>query len=424
MRMLPLVALLSAIPASSATVLHCGKLIDVENLQVREQMSIVVRDGSIERVAPGYVTPASGDEAIDLKSQTCMPGWMDMHVHLVSEINPKSYEEGFRLNPADNAYHAAANAKKTLLAGFTTVRDLGTEDLVSISLKRAIAQGLAEGPTIYNAGKALATTGGHADPTNGVRWDMMGDPGPDLGVVNGVDDARKAVRQRYKEGSDLIKITATGGVLSVAKNGHNPQFTEEEIHAIVETAKDYGFHVAAHAHGAEGMKRAIRAGVHSIEHGTLMDDEAIELFKERGTWWVPTISAGRFVMEKAEVPGYFPPVIVPKALAIGPQVQETFRKAYRAGVKIAFGTDCGVSPHGTNAREFLLMNEAGMPPLETIQTATLRTAQLLGVEKETGTLTAGKEADIVATPADPSQDLATVMSVSFVMSDGVVYKRP
>ncbi|MCB9385268.1 MAG: amidohydrolase family protein [Bryobacterales bacterium] len=387
-------------------------------------MSIVVRDGSIERVAPGYVTPASGDEAIDLKSQTCMPGWMDMHVHLVSEINPKSYEEGFRLNPADNAYHAAANAKKTLLAGFTTVRDLGTEDLVSISLKRAIAQGLAEGPTIYNAGKALATTGGHADPTNGVRWDMMGDPGPDLGVVNGVDDARKAVRQRYKEGSDLIKITATGGVLSVAKNGHNPQFTEEEIHAIVETAKDYGFHVAAHAHGAEGMKRAIRAGVHSIEHGTLMDDEAIELFKERGTWWVPTISAGRFVMEKAEVPGYFPPVIVPKALAIGPQVQETFRKAYRAGVKIAFGTDCGVSPHGTNAREFLLMNEAGMPPLETIQTATLRTAQLLGVEKETGTLTAGKEADIVATPGDPSQDLVTVMNVSFVMSDGVVYKRP
>ncbi len=426
MRILALLVLLAAAPGLPATVLHCGKLIDVERLEVREETSIVVRDGEILRVVSGYVQPEAGDEAIDLKAHTCMPGWMDMHVHLTGEISPKYYEERFLLNPADYAFRAAVYARKTLLAGFTTVRDV--EDLsdsgVATALKRAIQQGLTEGPTIFNAGKALASTGGHADPTNGMRADLMGDPGPAQGVVNGVDDARKAVRQRYKEGADLIKITATGGVLSVASSGQNPQFTEEEIRAIVETARDYDFHVAAHAHGAEGMKRAIRAGVHSIEHGTLMDDEAIRLFKQHNTWLVATISAGQFVAEKAEVEGYFPPVVVPKALAIGSKIKETFRKAYNEGVKIAFGTDCGVCPHGSNAREFILMNEAGMPPLETIQSATLRTAQLLGIEDRTGTLSAGKEADIVATPADPSEELDTVLNVSFVMKDGTVYKRP
>ena len=424
MRISFLLAFLAFAPTLSATVLHCGKLVDVEKLEVRKEVSIVVRADRILQVASGYLAANGGEDTIDLKSHTCMPGWMDMHVHLTGESNPKAYEERFRLNPVDRAFRAAVYARKTLMAGFTTVRDAGTNGGVSIALKRAIEQGLTEGPTIFNAGKSLATTGGHADPTNGVRADLMGDPGPNEGVVNGPEDARKAVRQRYKEGADFIKITATGGVLSVAKSGENPQFTEEEMRVIVETAKDYGFHVAAHAHGAEGMKRAIRAGIHSIEHGTLMDDEAIELFKEKGTWWVPTISAGRFVAEKAEVPGYFPAVIVPKALAIGPQIAETFRKAYPAGVKIAFGTDCGVCPHGSNAGEFLLMNQAGMPPLETIQTATLRAAQLLGIADQTGTLSAGKNADIVATPADPSEDLDTVLNISFVMKAGKVYKRP
>ena len=426
MRTVTLVTLLAAGTSLPATVLHCGKLIDVENLEVRGASSIVVRDGEIVQIEAGHEPADGDDEVIDLKTHTCMPGWMDMHVHLDSDLNPKFYEEQFRLNAADYAFRAAVNARKTLFAGFTTVRDLGdvSRQGIGISLKRAIDQGLTEGPTIFNAGTSLATTGGHADPTNGVRADLMGDPGPAEGVVNGVEDARKAVRQRYKEGSDLIKITATGGVLSVAENGQNPQFTEEEIRAIVETAKDYDFHVAAHAHGAEGMKRAIRAGVSSIEHGTLMDDEAIGLFKQHGTWWVPTISASQFVAEKAEVEGYFPPIIVPKALSMGSQIKETFRKGYEAGLKIAFGTDCGVCPSGSNAREFLLMNEAGMPPLETIQSATLRTAQLLGIDDRTGTLSPGKEADIVATPANPSDDLQTVRHVSFVMKDGIVYKRP
>ncbi|MBI1358115.1 MAG: amidohydrolase family protein [Acidobacteria bacterium] len=407
-----------------AAVLHCGKLIDVEKLTVLEEVSIVTSGDEILRVEPGFAAPAAGEEAIDLRSHTCMPGWMDMHVHLASESNPKAYEERFRLNAADYAFRAAVHAKRTLLAGFTTVRDLGTRDGVSIALARAIEQGLTEGPTIYNAGRALATTGGHADPTNGVRDDLMHDPGPAEGVVNGVDDARKAVRQRYKEGSDLIKITATGGVLSVAKNGQNPQFTEEEIRAIVETAKDYDFHVAAHAHGAEGIRRALRAGVHSIEHGTLMDDEGIRLFQETAAWWVPTISAGKFVAEKAEVQGYYPAVIIPKALAIGPQVQETFRKAYKAGVKIAFGTDCGVSPHGSNAKEFVYMTEAGMPPLEAIRAATLSPAQLLGIADRVGTVAPGKAADIVATPRDPAEDITATLQPSFVMKRGRVYRRP
>jgi imidazolonepropionase-like amidohydrolase len=412
--------LAAAGPASAATVLHCGKLVDVVNLSMRENVSITVDGDRIQRITAGF---APG-EAIDLKSHTCMPGLMDMHVHLASESNPKSYEERFRLNPVDYAYRSVVHARRTLLAGVTTVRDLGTSNGIAISLRNAIAQGLVDGPRIFAAGKSLATTGGHADPTNGVRDDLLGDPGPKEGVVNSVEDARKAVRQRYKEGANVIKITATGGVLSVATSGENPQFTEEEIRAIVVIAKDYGFHVAAHAHGAEGMKRAMRAGIHSIEHGTLMDDEAIALFKEKGTWWVPTISAGQFVAAQAEVPGYYPEVVRVKALAIGPKIIETFRKAYAAGVKIAMGTDCGVCPHGANARELLYMNQAGMPPLETIQVSTLRGAQLLGIDGEAGTLEPGKFADIIATPEDPRADLSTVTRVSFVMKQGRVYKRP
>jgi imidazolonepropionase-like amidohydrolase len=415
-----LLAVAAAGAASAATVLHCGKFVDVVSLSVRENVSITVEAGRIQSISVGF----TAGEAIDLKSHTCMPGLMDMHVHLTGESNPKSYEERFRLNPADHAYRSVGFARKTLLAGVTTVRDVGTRNGVSISLRNAIQQGLIDGPRIFAAGTSLATTGGHADPTNGVRADLLGDPGPKEGVVNGIEDASKAVRQRYKEGADLIKITATGGVLSVAASGENPQFTEQEIRAIVDTAKDYGFHVAAHAHGAEGMKRAIRAGIHSIEHGTLMDDEAIALFKQKGTWWVPTISAGQFVAAQAEIPGYYPDVVKSKALAIGPKSIETFRKAYVAGVKIAMGTDCGVSPHGSNARELVYMNQAGMPPLETIQASTLHGAQLLGIETEVGTLETGKLADIIATPEDPRQDLSTVTRVSFVMKHGKVYKRP
>jgi imidazolonepropionase-like amidohydrolase len=315
-------------------------------------------------------------------------------------------------------------ARRTLEAGFTTVRDLGGEPTAVKALRDAIDQGWIPGPKIYAATASLASTGGHADPTNGLRAELTGDPGAAVGIVNGVEDARKAVRQRYKEGADLIKITATGGVLSLAKSGLNAQLTEEEIRAIVETARDYGFHVAAHAHGLEGIKRAVRAGVASIEHGTYMDAEAFALLKQHGTYFVPTISAGRFVAEKAAVPGYFPEIVRPKAAAIGPLIQDTFAKAYRAGVKIAFGTDCGVSPHGSNAKELEYMVEAGMPALEALRAATTTTAELLGIAADVGTLATGKRADVIAVAGNPLDDVKLLQDVRFVMKGGVVVKAP
>jgi imidazolonepropionase-like amidohydrolase len=281
------------------TFIWCGTLIDGVSNQAMKDKTIIIEKNIIIEVRDGYATGATGDKVIDLKTKTVMPGLMDMHVHLESETKKGGYADRFTMNPEDLAFQSAKYAETTLMSGFTTVRDLGGSG-VNIALRNAVNKGLTIGPRIYTAGKAIATTGGHADPTNGYRKDMMGDPGPDKGVVNGVEDCRKAVRQRYKEGADLIKITATGGVLSLAKNGSNPQFTEEEIRAVVETAKDYGFTVAAHAHGAEGIKRAVRAGVTSIEHGTYMDDEGMQLMKQHGTWYVPTIIAGKSVMDSAK----------------------------------------------------------------------------------------------------------------------------
>jgi imidazolonepropionase-like amidohydrolase len=280
------------------------------------------------------------------------------------------------------------------------------------------------GPRIVAAGKAIATTGGHADPTNGWARKFPADPGPADGVINGIEDARKAVRQRYKEGSDTIKITATGGVLSIAKNGANPQFTEEEIRAVVATARDYGFKVAAHAHGAEGIKRAIRGGVDSIEHGTFMDDEGIRLMKEHGTFYVPTISAGNWVYEMAQDPAFFPAVVRPKALAVGPQIKGTFSKAYKAGVKILFGTDTGVGKHGDNAKEFRLMVEGGMPPMETLKVATSVPAKFLGLDAEVGSIAVGKLGELVGVPGNPLDDITAMERVVFVMKDDTVYKAP
>ncbi len=403
------------------TIIHCGQLVDVQHLQLLKEMTIITEGNKIAEVQKGYVNAGPADKLIDLKNRTVMPGLIDMHVHLELETNPNRYMETFTYNPADYAFQSVVFAGKTLMAGFTTVRDLGGSG-VNISLRNAINKGLIVGPRVYTAGKAIATTGGHADPTNGYRRDLMGDPGPAAGVINGADDAMKAVRQRYKEGSDLIKITASGGVLSVAKSGENPQFTDAELKAIVETAKDYGFKVAAHCHGAEAMKRAIRAGVNSIEHGTYMDDEAMELMKKMGTYYVPTIIAGKSVADSAKKPGYFPELVAPKALAIGPKVQNTFARAYKTGVKIAFGTDAGVYAHGKNWMEFVYMNEAGMPALETIRAATLSAADLLGDDR-LGVIEKGKLADIVAIDGDPVKDIRSMEKVKFVMKNGVVYKQ-
>jgi imidazolonepropionase-like amidohydrolase len=408
--------------APARTLIHCGALLDSIADAPKKEMTIVVDGQRIIAVESGYSAAAAGDQVIELKTSTVTPGWIDCHVHLDGQSSPTSYTEWTSLEPGDYALRGAFFAKKTLLAGFTSVRWLGDTKGSSFAVKKAIAAGWTDGPRIYTAGKAIATTGGHADPTNGRNRELMGDPGVELGVINGADEGRKAVRQHYKEGADVIKITATGGVLSNASNGQNAQFTPEELKAIIDTAHDYGLKVAAHAHGSEGMKRAVVAGVDSIEHGTFMTDEIIALMKSHGTYFVPTISAGKFVAEKAKIPGYFPPLVVPKALATGPIIQATFKHAYESGVKIAFGTDQGVAPHGDNAREFVYMTEVGMPVVAAFKAATIEAAKLIGIDQDAGTIAPGKWADLVAVPGDPIADITLVMKPSFVMKGGVVYK--
>ncbi|HEX7906360.1 MAG TPA: amidohydrolase family protein [Chitinophagaceae bacterium] len=407
---------------SQKTYIWCGVLVDGISNEPRKNMTIVVEKNKITAIENGFSMPGATDKSVDLKTRTVTPGWIDMHVHFEGETKKGNLADRFTTNPTDIAFESLQYAKVTLMAGFTTVRDLGGSG-VNISLRNAINKGLVVGPRIYTAGKSIATTGGHADPTNGYRKDLMGDPGPKEGVINGEAEAYQAVRQRYKDGSDLIKITATGGVLSQAKDGANAQFTEAEVKAIVAAAKDYGFKVAAHAHGAEGIKRAIRGGVNSIEHGTFMDDEGIQLMKQYGTWLVPTIIAGKSTADSAKIPGYYSDIVTPKALATGPQIQATFAKAYKAGVKIAFGTDAGVFKHGLNWMEFGYMIEAGMPAMNAIKAATVNAAELLGEKERLGSIEVGKLADIVAVDGDPLKDAKVFGKVVFVMKDGVVYKN-
>tara|TARA_B100000927_G_C16468736_1_gene470699 strand:- start:802 stop:2076 length:1275 start_codon:yes stop_codon:yes gene_type:complete len=403
--------------------IHAGKLFDSEKGEMISNMTVIVSDKKIKEVRKGFKTPKKDDDiVIDLKDSTVMPGFIDLHVHIESEYNREKYMNAFTAEESQIAFSSLKFAKRTLMAGFTTVRDLGGSG-VNISLRNAINKGEVIGPRIFTAGKAIGTTGGHADPTNGWKKSLAGDPGPRQGVINGVDEARKAVRQRYKDGADVIKITATGGVMSIAKNGENPQFTLEEIKAICETAKDYDMIVAAHAHGDEGIQRAVRGGVKTIEHGTLLSEESMRLMIEYGTYLVPTMTAGKEVAAKAKIPGYYNELVVPKALAIGPKIQNTTAKAYRAGVNIAFGSDAGVFSHGKNAKEFRYMYEAGIPVIECLQAATIVNSKILSVDDEIGQIKEGFTADIIATRLDPTKDVKTLENVIFVMKDGEVYKN-
>ncbi|WP_291249445.1 amidohydrolase family protein [Flavobacterium sp.] len=403
--------------------LHCGSILDVQTGKQMKSATLIISKNKIFKIAEGYTTKQnSSDVEVDLKNKFVLPGLIDMHVHIESEQNPKSYASKFTNNEADIAFEAARFAEITLMTGFTTVRDLGGTG-VNIALRNAINKGITKGPRIYTAGRAIASTGGHADPTNGSNHQLMGDPGPHEGVVNSPEDGVKAVRERYKEGADVIKITATGGVLSVAKSGKNPQFSIEEIKAITTTAKDYNMLTAAHAHGDEGMQRAILGGIKTIEHGTFMSEETMELMKKYDAYLVPTITAGKEVALKAEVPGFYPEIVVPKAREVGPQLQSTFAKAYKKGVKIAFGTDAGVYDHGKNGKEFGYMVEAGMPALAAIQSATITNAMLLGVANEIGQIKPNFFADIIAVDENPLDNVKTLENVTFVMKNGVVYKQ-
>lgn len=416
-------ALVWAGTTDAATIVHAGRLIDGVSDEPRERVTIVVEDGRIAMIELGFRLATAADELIDLSGATVLPGLMDMHVHLTGEQSRQSELDAVKKGEADRAYDSVLYAERTLLAGFTTVRNVGDQFNVSIALRRAIAEGRVRGPRIFTSGRSIGTTGGHADASN--QWGpylYSEDPRLDT-VCNGPDSCREAVRRRYQDGADSIKITATGGVLSLAKSGTAPQFTPQELTAVVATAHDYGLKVAAHAHGAEGIRRAVQAGVDSIEHGTFMDDETMRLMKQKGTHYVPTISAGRWVYDQAQDPAYFPAIVRPKALEVGPVIQATFAKAWRAGVTIMFGTDCGVCAHGSNAREFAYMVEGGMPVMDAIRAATIVPARYLGIDDRLGSVEAGKLADIVAVPGDPRADIHVMERVGFVMKEGVVYRR-
>ena len=417
--------LLSVLTASAQDIyIHAGKIYDTNSGKLSSEKTIIISDNKIKSIENGYKEASEDDIKIyNLKSKVVLPGLIDFHVHMESQSGGQDrYVRRFQDNKADVAFRSSVIAKKTLMSGFTTVRDVGGSG-VNISLRNAINNGVIPGPRIFTSGKTIATTGGHGDSTNGFRDDLVDDPGPEQGVVNSIADARKAVRYRYKNGADLIKITATGGVMSLAKNGQNPQFTEEVIREIVKTANDYGMHVAAHAHGDEGMFRAVNAGVTTIEHGSIMADRTMKLMKEKQTYLVPTISAGEHVAKMAKIPGYYPEIIIPKALEVGVQNKATTKKAYKMGVPIAFGTDAGVFPHGDNAGEFVYMKEVGIPAEYSLNSATITNAKLLNMENLLGQLKEGFYADIIAVDESPLENIATLENVIFVMKDGKVYKN-
>jgi imidazolonepropionase-like amidohydrolase len=408
-----------AAPPRPDHIIHAGRLIDGVAPAPRERVTILIAGDRIIGVEDGFLPPR-GATVTDLSTATVLPGLIDSHTHITGEGTEDAIVRAVTLSAVDHAVRSTLYAKRTLDAGFTTIRNVGADGGADVALKRAINEGLVPGPRIWTARNGLSITGGHGDQ-GGLRPELGAYATWQNGIVDSPEEAAKAVRYQHKYGADLIKFTATGGVLSINDSGDLQQFTDAEMQSIVSTAHLLGMKVAAHAHGKRGMEAAIRAGVDSIEHGTYLDAETIALFKEHGTYLVPTIIAGKTVAEMAKKPGALHPSVREKAARIGPLIQDSFRRAYAGGVKIAFGTDSGVSNHGENAREFAYMVEAGMPPMEVILSATRNAADLLGASDSVGSIQAGRFADVIAVAGDPLKDITELQRVVFVMKGGIVH---
>jgi imidazolonepropionase-like amidohydrolase len=393
-----------------------GRLIDTKTGAVINNVVILIEGDKITAAGPDVAIP-SEVEVIDLKDKTVLPGLIDCHTHMTSQPG-NYYEDIFRKSPIDVAITAHIYARRTLEAGFTTVRDVGAGEFIDVALRNAINRGDVAGPRMQVATLTVGATGGHGD-TNGFSPYLKF--GSFSGLADGVDEIRKLVRFEIKYGADLIKILATAGVLSEEESVGAPQFSQEEMNAIVEEAKMWGKRVAAHAHGAEGIKRAVRAGVTSIEHGSLIDDEGIKMMKERGTYLVADIYNDDYILAEFAKLGY-PEKIIEKERMVGRTQRENFQKAAKAGVKLAFGTDAGVYPHGWNAKQFAHMVKWGLTPIQAIQTATINAADLLGWNDKVGVIAPGAFADIIAVDGDPLKDVTELERVKFVMKGGVVYK--